>query len=279
MGTLYVVATPIGNLEDITLRALRVLGEVALIAAEDTRTTRHLLDRHSIRARLTAFTDHNKARAIPRLLAALASADVAVVSEAGTPAISDPGHDLVVAAIAAGHIVTALPGASAVLAALVTSGLPAREFTYLGFLPRTAADRRRALTEAAGERRTLVLFESPHRVRGLLADIAAVFGDRPLAVCRELTKLYEEVFRGTAGQALEHFTAPRGEFTLVIGGATEAAAADEAAALHELALRKRSGAGAREASADIARRTGVPRRRLYDAWQSLPSPADDGPKQ
>jgi 16S rRNA (cytidine1402-2'-O)-methyltransferase len=270
MGTLYVVATPIGNLEDITVRALRVLGAVTLIAAEDTRTTRHLLDRHGIRARLVAFTDHNKARAIPRLLTALEAGDVAVVSEAGTPAISDPGYDLVVAAIGAGHTVTALPGASALLVALMVSGLPAREFTYLGFLPRAPADRRRVLADAAAEPRTLVLFESPHRLRGALADIATAFGDRPLAVCRELTKLHEEVFRGTARQALAHFTEPRGEFTLVIAGAATAPPADEAAALRELEALKRAGAGAREASVVVARRTGVPRRRLYDAWQSLP---------
>lgn len=276
MGTLYVVATPIGNLEDITLRALRVLGEVTLVAAEDTRTTRHLLDRHGIRARLVAFTDHNKSRAIPRLLATLETGDVAVVSEAGTPAISDPGYDLVVASIGAGHTVTALPGASALLVALVASGLPAREFTYRGFLPRTPADRRRVLADAAVEPRTLVLFESPHRVRSTLADIAAAFGDRPLAVCRELTKLHEEVFRGTARQALAHFTEPRGEFTLVIAGASEQAPPDEAAALRELAKLKQAGSGARAASAEVARRTGVPRRRLYDAWQSLPPEGDAG---
>lgn len=275
MGTLFIVATPIGNLEDISARALRVLSQVALVAAEDTRTTRSLLDHYGIRARLVSFTDHNKRRVIPRLLAALDGGDVAVTSEAGTPGISDPGHDLVVAAIAAGHTVTAVPGPSAVLAALVVSGLPAREFTYLGFLPRAAADRRRKLTEAACEPRTLVLFESPHRLRATLADVAAAFGDRPLAVCRELTKLHEEVFRGTAREALAHFVAPRGECTLVIAGAPEAPPPDEADALRRLAALKRRGARVGVASAAVARETGVPRRALYEAWRSLPEPPAD----
>lgn len=269
MGSLFVVATPIGNLEDITLRALRVLAEVALVAAEDTRTARVLLQRHSIAAQLVALTDHNTARAVPRLLDTLATGDVALISEAGTPVVSDPGHELVRAAIAAGHRVVPVPGPSAVLAALVVSGLPAREFTYLGFLPHGGADRRRALAAAALEPRTLVLFESPHRLRAALEDIADAFGDRPLAVCRELTKLYEEVFRGTAAEALAHFTTPRGEFTLVLAGAPPPAPADERSALEELAVLKRGGMGARQASAQVSRETGIPRRRLYEAWHDL----------
>jgi len=270
MGTLYVIATPIGNLEDVTLRALRVLGEVAVVAAEDTRTTRRLLDRHGIRARLVALTEHNTARAVPRLLAALADADVALVSEAGTPAVSDPGYDLVTSAIAAGFPVSPVPGPSAVLAALVVSGLPMREFTYVGFLPHAAGDRRRSLAALVSEPRTLVLFESPHRMRAALGDIAEAFGDRPIAVCREMTKHYEEVFRGSALSALEHFTAPRGEFTLVIAGAPSPEPPSEAAAIEELVRLKRAGVGARQASVEVSRSTGVPRRRLYDAWQRLP---------
>lgn len=269
MGRLYVVATPIGNLDDISLRALAVLGAVAVIAAEDTRTTRRLLDRHGIKARLVSFTDHNKGRAIPPLLATLAAGDVALVSEAGTPSISDPGRDLVEAAIAAGHAVSPLPGASALLAALVASGLPARTFTYLGFLPRTGSERRRLLESIAHETRTLVVFESPHRVRAALADIARTMGDRPIAVCRELTKLHEEIFRGSATAAFEHFAEPRGEFTLVIAGAVEEALPDEARALQELALLKQGGLGAKEASAQVAQRTGVSRRLLYAAWQAI----------
>ena len=272
MGTLYLVATPIGNLEDITLRALRVLGSVSLVAAEDTRTTRHLLTHHGIRARLTALTEHNKATAIPRLLAELEAGDIAVVSEAGTPAISDPGRDLAAAAVSAGHAVTAIPGASAVLTALVASALPAREFTYLGFLPRAGSDRRRMLAAAAREPRTLVLFESPHRLKAALADIAAAFGERPLAVCRELTKLHEELFRGNAAEALAHFVAPRGEFTLVIAGASGPPAPDEGQALAELARLKRAGMRVRDASAEVARRTGLPRKVLYAAWAGLNAP-------
>jgi 16S rRNA (cytidine1402-2'-O)-methyltransferase len=269
MGTLYVVATPIGNLEDITVRALRVLREVAVIAAEDTRTTRVLLQRHGIDARLTPFTEHNASRALPRLLSALEGGDVAVVSEAGTPAISDPGYDLVRAAIDAGHMVTAVPGPSAVLAALVASGIPAREFTYLGFLPHGRGERRKTLAAAAAEPRTVLFFESPHRLRATLEDVREAFGDRPLAVCREMTKLFEEVFRGSAGAALDHFTSPRGEFTIVLAPPAPSPPPDEAAAIDELRQLKRSGLRAAEASAAVARRTGVPRRRLYEAWRSL----------
>jgi 16S rRNA (cytidine1402-2'-O)-methyltransferase len=156
-----------------------------------------------------------------------------------------------------------------VLAALVSSGIPAREFTYLGFLPHAGGDRRKALAAAAEEPRTLVFFESPHRLRAALADVRDAFGDRPLAVCRELTKLYEEVFRGNAAAALAHFTAPRGEFTVVIAAPAKPAAPDEGAALQELARLKRAGARAAEASAEVARRTGMSRRRLYDAWRTL----------
>jgi 16S rRNA (cytidine1402-2'-O)-methyltransferase len=269
MGQLYVVATPIGNLEDITLRALRILAEVPLIAAEDTRTARILLRRHGVSGRLVALTDHNAARVVPRLIEALESGDVAVISEAGTPAISDPGYDLVTAAIAAGFQVSPLPGASAVLAALVVSGLPVREFTYLGFLPHGGADRRRVLAAAATEPRTVVLFESPHRILATLRDIITTFGDRPLAVCRELTKLYEEVFRGTAASALDHFREPRGEFTLVLAGASGKATIDEAAALEALVVLKRAGKGAREATAEVSRASGVARRQLYQAWHEL----------
>ena len=270
MGTLYVIATPIGNLEDITLRALRLLGEVSVIAAEDTRTTKNLLQRHGVHAKLVALTEHNTARAVPRLLSVLESGDVALVSEAGTPAISDPGQELVRAALDAGYSVSPVPGPSAVLAALVCSGLPAREFTYLGFLPHTGADRRRRLETVAKEPRTLVCFESPHRLRATLADLVQALGERRLAVCRELTKVYEEVFRGTAAGALAHFAEPRGEFTLVIAGAPEASAPDLDDALRQLALLKRAGARGKDASAEVARLTGVPRRVLYDAWQSLP---------
>ena len=267
MSTLFVVSTPIGNLEDITLRALRVLADVPLIAAEDTRTTRRLLDRHGIRTPLTAYTDHNKRTRIPTLLAHLVSADLALVSEAGTPAISDPGEDLVVAAIAAGHRVEPLPGASAVLAALVASGLPTRRFLYLGFLPRTGSERRRLFTEVAALPYTLVAYESPHRVQAALADALAVLGDRPAALARELTKLHEEIVRGTLAELQAAVTAPRGEYTLVLGGASAPPpGGDEAAALAEVARLVAAGQTTRDAVAAAARAHALPRRQVYDAW-------------
>ncbi len=252
MGTLYVVATPIGNLEDVTLRALRVLAAVPLIAAEDTRTTRHLLERHGIVTPLVSYTDHNKHVRI---------------SAAGTPAISDPGEDLVAAAAAAGHRVVPVPGPSAVLAALSVSGLSTRRFLYLGFLPRAAGERRALFHFLANLPYTLVAFESPHRLRAALADALAVLGDRPVAVCRELTKVHEEVYRGSLRGALERFQEPRGEFTLVIQGATAPPpAGDLAAALAEVAELVAGGASARDAVATVARRHDLPRRQLYEAW-------------
>ncbi len=223
MPTLYVVATPIGNLEDLSERALRVLREVRLIAAEDTRTTRKILARHGIATPLVSFHEHNKASRLPALLDALAESDVALVSDAGTPLVSDPGYELVVEAVRRGYRVSPVPGPSAVTAALAVAGLPADQFVFLGFLPRDKKARTRLLTEVARQPRTIVAFEAPHRLRASLADVVQALGDRRMAVCRELTKLYEEVFRGTPREALEHFTQPRGEFTLVIEGGAPSA--------------------------------------------------------
>lgn len=221
MGTLYVVATPIGHLEDITLRALRLLREVSLIAAEDTRTARKLLARYDIATPVISYFEHSKLARLERVLAALEEGDVALISEAGMPGVSDPGYELIRAALAAGVEVVPVPGPSAVLAALVVSGLPTERFLYLGFLPRRRAERRKLLQGVAGEPGTLLLFEAPHRVQAALADLLDILGDRPLAVCRELTKLHEEVWRGTLATAVAYFAThpPRGEFTLVIGGA------------------------------------------------------------
>ncbi len=221
MGTLYLVATPIGNLEDITARALRVLGEVALVAAEDTRRTRKLLTHFGLARPLLSYFEHNKLARLDGVLQALAEGDVALVSDAGVPGLSDPGYELVRAALAAGHRVVPVPGPSALLAALTASGLPTDSFTFVGYLPRRAAERRRLLRSLANEPRTLVLFEAPHRLMDTLADLQAEVGERSLAVARELTKLHEEIFRGTAAEALGHFRQqpPRGEITLVIGGA------------------------------------------------------------
>jgi 16S rRNA (cytidine1402-2'-O)-methyltransferase len=268
MPVLYLVATPIGNLEDVTLRALRVLGDVALIAAEDTRTSRKLLAHHGIKARLTSYHEHNKTQKIPYLLSILEEGDVALVSEAGMPAVSDPGVDLVAAAAAAGVTVVAVPGASAVITALAVSGLPTRQFIYVGFLPRRSAERRRLLSGLAADPRTIVALESPHRLLASLADLLAVCGDRRTAVCRELTKLHEEVFRGPISEALAHFSEPRGEFTLVIEGASarESAPPDETAVREELRRLSRQGLGARRTVDEVALRFGLPRRHVYRLW-------------
>ena len=215
---LYVVATPIGNLEDITLRALRVLGEVQLIAAEDTRTARKLLNRYDIKTRLTSYFEHNKKNKMPVLLETLEEQDIALISEAGTPGISDPGYELIKGAIERGFQVIALPGPSAVTTAMAASGLPADQFVYLGFLPRKKGEKRRLLESVSTEPRTIICFESPYRVVDSLQAMLEKLGERNVAVCRELTKLYEEVFRGTLSEAVEHFHKPRGEFTIVIQG-------------------------------------------------------------
>ena len=221
MGTLYLVATPIGNLEDITLRALRILKQVDLVAAEDTRVSRTLFAAHDIHTPLVSFHEFTSPQRRGRLVERLAAADVALVTDAGTPGISDPGFPLIRDALAAGHAVVPVPGPSSVVAALVASGLPTHTFCFHGFLPRTSAARRRFFQAQADTEATLVVFESPYRVVAALADLLAVLGPlRPLAVARELTKRFEEIFRGTAEEALAHFRehAPRGEFTLVIGG-------------------------------------------------------------
>jgi len=222
MPVLYVIATPIGNLEDISLRALRLLREVKLIAAEDTRTTRHLLNAHNIKTPLTSYHEHSKRAKLDYLLNYLEKEDLALVSEAGMPGLSDPGYELIVAAIERGISVVPIPGASAVITALVVSGLPTDQFLYLGFLPRRKGQRQRLFSSIADEPRTMVAFETPHRLREALSDIEEILGNRRLSVCRELTKVHEEIFRSRVNQAREHFTEPRGEFSLVIEGKTRA---------------------------------------------------------
>ncbi|KKK65102.1 hypothetical protein LCGC14_2977520, partial [marine sediment metagenome] len=257
---------------DVTLRALRVLAEVSLIAAEDTRTTRKLLARHGIRARLVSYNEHNKGARTPRLLAALRDADIALVSEGGTPVISDPGLDLVAAALEAGFAVIPIPGPSAVTAALAVSGLPTRQFTYLGFLPRRSGERRRLFASLRDEPRTIVAFESPHRLLRSLADMRAEWDDRRIAVCRELTKAFEEVFRGRISEALEHFAdRPRGEFTLVVEGSTGPTAPDLKEVRRDLQQRRADGEPAKRAVAEVARRYGLPHRQVYRMWLEIPN--------
>ena len=217
---LYVVGTPIGNLEDLTLRAARVLSEVSLIAAEDTRVTRRLLNHLDIHPRITSFHQHNWQGKLEGVLAQLVDGDVALVTDAGMPGISDPGSELVNAAAQLGFKVEVVPGPSAVTAALALSGFLGDGFLFLGFLPRRRKERQAALQHASDSIVPLVAFESPHRMRATLADLAKILGDRQLAVCREMTKIHEEVFRGTASEALEYFASPRGEVVFVVEGST-----------------------------------------------------------
>ncbi len=270
MPTLYIVPTPIGNLEDITLRALRVLKEVDVIAAEDTRTTRKLLDRYDVSTRMTPFHDHNSNHKLPELIERLATSDIALVTDAGTPAISDPGQELVAAAARIGAEVVPLPGASAVTTAVAVSGIASDGFLFLGFLPRRRSARKSTLADVAGDRRVLVAFEAPHRLSNSLQDALEILGDRRIAVCREMTKLHEEVFRGTISEAVEHFDAPRGEFTLVIeGNHDEIEAADDAAVSVLLLDAKDRGMRAREAVTEVVEATGRSRRDVYALWLGL----------
>ncbi len=225
MGTLYLVATPIGNLEDISPRALRLLGEAQLIAAEDTRQTAKLLNHFGITTRMVSYHEHNKLSKLETILNALETGDVALVSDAGTPGLNDPGYELVRAALAHGFTVSPIPGPSAPVAALVASGLPTDAFLFLGYLPRKSSERRKRLQEVGGLPYTLIFLEVPHRLLDSLVDLVAVLGERQAAAARELTKLHEELVRGSLAQILAHFTAsePRGEFTLVIAGAQPAA--------------------------------------------------------
>lgn len=220
MGTLYVVGTPIGNLEDITLRALRVLREVALIAAEDTRTTRKLLAHHDIATPLVSYFEYSGPERTTMLLEALEGSDVALVSEAGTPGVSDPGCELVQAASAAGFAVVPVPGPSAVTSALAASGLSSDRFRFVGFLPRRPSERRDLLRTLADEPYTMVAFEAPHRLHGTLRDLSEYLPERSLVVCRELTKLHEEIWRGGTDTAVHYFAGERarGEYTLVLEG-------------------------------------------------------------
>ena len=267
MPTLYIVATPIGNLEDISLRALRILREVKLIAAEDTRQTKKLLATYGVKTPMTSYHEHNKWAKLDYILSCLDDGDVALVCSAGTPAISDPGFELIVATKQRGIPVVPIPGPSAVTTALVASGLSTERFSFVGFLPRKAGSRRHLLESVANERGTLVVLETPHRLQAALDDILLVLGDRRIAVCRELTKLHEEVFQGTISQAIEHFAEPRGEFTLVIEGKkgtdkpqlTE----DIERRLHDMRL---SGITAKTAVAKVAEETGLSKKELYQAW-------------
>jgi 16S rRNA (cytidine1402-2'-O)-methyltransferase len=279
---LYLVATPIGNLGDISLRALEVLAKADLIACEDTRTTRKLLAAHGIAAKLTAYHEHNAARVRPKLMGRLECGEaVALVSDAGTPLISDPGYKLVAAAAEAGFAVTAVPGACAGLTALIVSGLPSDRFFFAGFLPGRSAARRRALAELAPLKASLVIYESARRLPAALADMAAALGPRPAAVARELTKLHEEVRRGTLSELAEHYVSagpPKGEVVVVIGPPDPGAEGAPDAEALDAQLRAALGrASLRDAVAAVAEATGLPRKRVYARALELAQEAGDDP--
>jgi 16S rRNA (cytidine1402-2'-O)-methyltransferase len=274
---LHIVATPIGNLRDMTLRALEVLAAADVIACEDTRVTRKLIDHYGVTTPLTPYHDHNAAEARPKLIARLAAGDaIALVSDAGTPLVSDPGFKLVRAVHEAGHAVTAVPGASAALAALAIAGLPTDRFFFEGFLPAKGGQRQARIAELARIPATLVLFETGPRLAAALADLAQGLGAREAAICRELTKLHEEVRRGDLAAFAAHYEGagePRGEIVLVI--APPAADVTDAADLDALLHKALARVSVKEAVAEVAAVTGQPRREVYQRALALTKDGDD----
>jgi len=270
---LYLVATPIGNLEDISFRAIRILKESALIAAEDTRHSGKLLKHFDITTPLTSYHDHSDESKVRQLVDRMHLEDVALISDAGTPGLSDPGYRLVKAAIEANITVTPIPGPAAAVAGLVASGLPTDKFIFLGFLPRQLAKRQSALQRVATLTCTLILYESPHRLGALLSDIVAILGDRPVVVCREISKMYEEFWRGGAVEAAEHFAMEpvRGEVTVIVGGAVEEDAADWDEGQLLTALRDAIDAGLskKDAAAHVAAMSGKKKRQVYQLSLTL----------
>ncbi len=278
-GVLYLVGTPIGNLDDLSPRARRVLSGADRIACEDTRRSGLLLHHLGIRVPMLSFHQHNQNARIPQLLEALAMGEaVALISDAGLPGVSDPGQELVAAARAHGRQVICIPGPCAVTTALVSSGLPSGRFCFEGFLPPKGGPRRQRLAALAGEERTIVLFEAPHRLLALLEDLQTVLGDRPLQVARELTKRHEQQVGPTVAAALEHFrhTPPQGECTLVLGGAPAAAAPvwNEEALRGALEQLVGEGLSNREAARTLAERSGHSRRALYALLHGAPAGSD-----
>ncbi len=278
-GTLYVVGTPIGNLEDITLRAVRILQTVDLIAAEDTRHTGRLLQHLQIKTPQVSYHEHNRNNRIPELLAHLSDDKaIALVSDAGMPGISDPGYELVQACIAAGITVVPIPGASAAITALSASGLPTDRFVFEGFLSPKSQQRRTHLESLQTESRTIIFYESPHRLRDSLQDLAEMLGsDRQIVLARELTKFYEEFWRGTIAEAIAHYNQrePQGEYTLVLAGSPPSEhQLTEAELKSELQQLISQGISRSQASRQLAKFTSLPRRQVYQLALSLESPAD-----
>ena len=275
-GTLWLVATPIGNLGDLPPRAIEVLARAALVCCEDTRRTGRLLQHAGVRAaRLAVANEHTEAARIADVLGVLGDGgDVAVVSDAGTPGVSDPGERLTRAALDAGYAVSAVPGSVAAETALVISGLPTSRYVFEGFLPRSGRDRSARLTDLAAERRTVVLYEAPHRIVRTLTDLAAACGpDRRVAVCRELTKLYEEVLRGPLAEVADRIGDPRGEYVVVLDGAPAPApaAVDDTAIRAALTAELARGASRKDAAAAVAERLAIPKKHAYTLAAGLPS--------
>jgi len=266
-GTLYIVATPIGNLEDITLRAIRILKEADLVAAEDTRHTKHLLDRYQIETQLTSYHDHNKEEKAPVLVARMLDGkNVALVSDAGTPGISDPGYFLINLAIDQNIPVVPIPGATAAIAALSISGLPTDNFVFEGFLPPKHTARQKRLRELSGEKRTVIFYEAPHKIIKTVEDMLEVLGDRRAVVTRELTKIHEETIRGMLSQILKRLQEGtiKGEFTIILHGAAPEPAKqdiDTAEYLKNLMLHR--GLTKKEAITTAAEELGLPKKEVY----------------
>ncbi|MDP1713749.1 MAG: 16S rRNA (cytidine(1402)-2'-O)-methyltransferase [Anaerolineales bacterium] len=267
MGILYLVATPIGNLEDISPRGVRILHEAILIAAEDTRHTGALLKHFGIKTPLTSYFEHNKLNKLDFILEKLLQGDVALVSDAGTPAINDPGYELVKAALASNFDVLPVPGPSAPIAALTVSGLPTDSFLYLGYLPHKSSERRKYVGQVSNLTYTIIFLESPHRILDSLEDILSVLGDRRICVAREMTKMYEEYWRGSASGAIEHFKSkePRGEFTLVIEGqkTVDRGRWTEEELLEAIKKELKSDKSAKEISAELAEQSGWNKKEVY----------------
>ncbi|MEM9955573.1 MAG: 16S rRNA (cytidine(1402)-2'-O)-methyltransferase [Chloroflexota bacterium] len=267
MGTLYIVATPIGNLEDMTFRAVRILKEVQLIAAEDTRTSRVLTKHFEIDTPMTSYHEYNKLTKLQAVFDTLKSGDVALISDAGTPGISDPGYELIQEAIIRGYSVVPIPGASAVITALVASGLATDSFMYLGFLPKKQSARRDLFQSLKHDPRTLIAYESPHRVADTLGQIASVLGDtRQVCIAREMTKKFEEFWRGTAKSAAQHFSQenPKGEVTLLIEGASAPMNWDKATVRAALDTKLDEGLSLSRAAKEVAAMSGWKKSAVYE---------------
>jgi 16S rRNA (cytidine1402-2'-O)-methyltransferase len=267
MGTLYLVATPIGNLEDMSPRAIRVLREASLIAAEDTRHTGQLLKHFQIETPLTSYFEHNKLNKLDFILDKLSTGDIALVSDAGTPAINDPGYELVKAALASNYDVRPVPGPSAPITALTASGLPTDSFLYLGYLPHKTSERHKRLEEVEGQLYTLVFLESPYRIVESLEDILSILGDRQICVAREMTKMFEEYWRGNVSGAVAYFKSQpaRGEFTLVIEGKKEDGNEKWTEEQLQRAIENelKSEKSAKEISTELAKRSGWNKKEIY----------------